>query len=257
MKKVLILVSSLFLLPIGFIHAASANIVVDTSGNSINAIQGSVVIPASVHLSSEIHTGDSAISVWITYPKLDQTSGEVDFAGLAPGGFTGKRVIFSIIGDFGTSTINNLNFKNILALKNDGKGTEVPVKMLAQMSSEPSDGTAPEPFAIKISNSEDVFGGREFASWIAQDKGCGIARYEVAEKFVFSPSAKDWKKATSPYQIADTLLIKQLYIKATDYSGNFRIESVSLPRRMYLEILLAIILGSLCVIFVKRSLRQQ
>jgi len=241
----------ILLLPVS-VFAGALVIEIDTKGLSINAIEGKVTLPTGLDVS-QIQTGESAILIWIKKPEVNTESSVIEFAGLTPGGFQGRKPLFTIVGDFDDSSVSKISFNDITAFKNDGEGTRAEVSLLTLNSTIQTDEVIPEPFAITFSESKDIFEGKRFATFYAQDKQSGIDRYEVAEKSLFHPKESDWKIVQSPYEVKDPSMLKKLYVKAIDEEGNFRIEAKSLPNRKFAFLFLAIIILSICVTLVRRS----
>lgn len=236
-----LLIATLLLLPsVGI--AATIDVNIDTLGQSVNAIEGKIVIPSWLSVK-DIYTGNSEIVFWVQSPVYDDASHSVSFAGLTPGGFLGKGTLFSITGDFAAGDEALLKSSGVIALKNDGLGTKVPVKISFLSANPAQDIFSPEPFPITVSKSESLFEGKTFASFSATDKGLGLDHYDVAEKLIGSPQESDWHTEASPYEIKDSSLLKNVFVRAVDKAGNSRIESVALPHRH-------IALGILAIIFI-------
>lgn len=254
MNKYLLTLFGMFLLSPIFAFASSVVIEVDIGKEIINAIEGTVVLPNDV-VVDQIQTGNSAILFWVSQPLYDKDSNTITFAGLIPGGVSGKRPVLSIVGDLSSSQINKITFNGVRALKNDGNGSQTKVTLRALMTSVIEDTTKPESFEIILSRSEDVFNNNLFASFATQDKLSGVDRFEISERLILAPNSEDWVQGVSPYEIRDRWLIKKIYIKAIDKNGNSIVISQALSNRKYLVLLLAIIFGVLCAIFFKRSRR--
>lgn len=254
MKKLFLTILFILILP-SIARAASAAIEIDTLGATVNALEGDILLPANFVVSS-VETGHSIILIWIDGPTINASARNIHFAGLTPGGFQGVAQVFNLVGEFNASDIGKIKFANIRALKNDGEGTGTKVKLSAKSATTLEDKIAPGAFAINIAESLDLFGGRKFATFIAQDKQTGVAKYEVSENYLW-PSEGDWQEARSPYQIKDSFMIKKLYVRAIDQAGNARVESVSLPNRKWLLIFLAIIIAVICTVYLKRRRERQ
>jgi hypothetical protein len=249
MKKLIL--SLIFLIPAGS-QAASVVIEVDTGTVSVNALEATVILPTGVEVES-IRTGRSSILFWIEEPKYDEASRGIRFAGTTPGGFSGRREIFTITGTFTEERIQGIRFTGVNALRNDGIGSAVPVKLRAIAGDTEDDVIPPDSIYIEVGKSGDLFGGRTFLSFVSQDKNSGIERYEVAEKFIGKPMEGDWREAKSPYEAEDQLLLKKVFVKAIDKDGNERVGTIGLPYRGYLMWFVAILIVVLCIIYVRRS----
>lgn len=248
MKKLFITI--LFAFPV-IVSATHVLVEVDTMGESVNAIEGMVFVKNSS--VGDIRIGGSSVLIWIERPTFDSEVGAIRFSGITPGGFSGKRELFVVEGG---GLPSDISFGEVVALKNDGKGTEVSVLLSAMSAKSAEDFIAPEPFDLYFSSgSPDIFDGEKFISFVTQDKGSGVARYEVAETFVFGPSDTKWKEVQSPYQIVDNLLIKKVYVRATDMKGNYTVSSTALPNRIYVSLILAIIILASCTLLLRKYFR--
>jgi hypothetical protein len=244
-----LLIATCFLLPSFALAAIEVDI---ESPLSVNAVEGSIMVSKSVNVK-DIYTGNSQIVFWISGPKYDTESHRIDFAGLSPGGFQGKAALFTLEGDMAPG---DLKLSELTTLANDGSGTPIKAKLSFRTVASSDDAFAPEPFSIALSNSDELFDGKTFASFSAVDKGLGIDHYEVAEKLIGTPNEADWQREVSPYEVHNRALLKEIYVKAVDKAGNYRIESIPLPRRRAAYIFLAIILVALCAFALrKRSSR--
>jgi len=235
-----------------FVTASSADIVVDAGNNLINALEATVKFPASMKITG-VQDGDSAILIWITKPNLDSKTHSVSLSGITPGGFQGKKTLFSFTGEFNPADLSKILFSEVRALKNDGEGTAVKVKLEAKIAEAKEDTNSPEPFKPIISSSPDIFEGRYFISFLTQDKGVGIDRYEYADTWLFGPSKNDWGITDSPMVLTKLQTFKKIFVKAVDRAGNERIEAVSGPYRSYVLVVGLLIITVL--LFVWRRMK--
>lgn len=224
MRKTYYLFLGLFVLLPLLTQASTAIVEVDTLGNSINALETTIVFPKSIFIS-KIMDGNSVINFWIKTATLDEQSNSISFSGLTPGGFVGQHRVLAIVGDFKISDLASVSFQNITALKNDGEGTSATVKFFIKNQEISDDSTPPEPFALYISKAENIFDNKYFLSFATQDKGLGVDHYEYADSWFGSPSEYDWKRIASPMELSSKSLFKKIFIKAIDKSGNERMQS--------------------------------
>ena len=195
--------------------AATAVIEVDTGVEDINALEGTLVLPESVHVR-EIQTGNSVILMWVEEPR--QTGNIITFAGITPGGFEGVYPVFTINGEFDEEDLERVRFESINALKNDGSGASVPVKMSLSLIAFKGDIEPPEDFRPVVASNPNVFDGEYFLVFATQDKGSGIDRYEVREgRWGF------FREVESPYLLKYQRLDRDVYVKAIDNAGNERV----------------------------------
>lgn len=198
--------------------AATAVVSVDTGGDNINALEGSVVFPETVHID-QIGAGSSVISMWVIPPKQDGYA--VNFSGITPGGFSGTHTVFTIVGDFTGEDIARTRFISVTALKNDGLGTQGTAVLSIALTPAKFDTEPPETFIPAIARDSNVFDGKYFLVFSAQDKSSGISHYEVREGW-WGP----FHEATSPYLLKNQGLTTDVYVKAIDNAGNERVAVV-------------------------------
>ncbi|HVM76632.1 MAG TPA: cohesin domain-containing protein [Candidatus Paceibacterota bacterium] len=218
-------------------------VTLDTQGASANAVQGSVFFPPGLLSLQLIDTGSSMVNFWVTPPE-QTSSGEIDFAGIIPGGFNGSS------GPIVAFTFNpvapgaaSLTLASATVLANDGKGSDLPVAVSgtsisissaagAIPAAPPHSVVAPDSFTPQIEQNPDFFNGQYFLVFGTIDKGTGIDHYEVMEVptgWLGWGTSASWQTATSPYVLGDQSLSSNIYVRAVDHAGNFIV--VSLPAR--------------------------
>jgi hypothetical protein len=203
----------------------------NTEGVSINAVEGEVVLPATVELRG-VQTGSSVVSVWLEQPKgACEAECRIRFSGIIPGGYSGPDgYLFSaiVIAPAGTLSVTA---ESVRTYKNDGFGTEIQtdvagleltVSATAETPALPDDTVAPEPFTIELSKDANVFDGQYFIAFQAQDKLSGVSFYEVREYDPWWPFA-EWVRADSPYVLNDQDLSSVIEVRAVDQAGNERV----------------------------------
>lgn len=208
------------------------NILLNTEGESINAIEGKIVFPDKLLEAKEIRDGNSIINFWIKQPDTSQY-GVVNFSGIIPGGYNeAKGFIFSIVFQVKAEGSGAVEISDAGILLNNGKGTPANVKIspfrfsiskenlgvLSEIQTT-KDLAPPENFKPEISNSPDLFNGKWFLAFATQDKGSGIAYYKVCEG-----SKTKCVIAESPYVLQNQNLDQVIFVKAVDRNGNERIE---------------------------------
>lgn len=197
----------------------------DTQKENINAIEGKINYPNSLEIK-EIRDGGSAITLWIKKPQSED--GKIIFAGITPGGVIAKKgKIFSIIFSAKNSGKAIISLSDARALLNDSKGTVAKLQVLSlkfniteqptvsQISLISKDNDPPVPFQPKISGDPNIFEGKKFIVFVAQDKQSGIDYYEIREGWF-----GDWMRAGSPHLLKDQQLKSYIYVRAIDKAGN-------------------------------------
>jgi len=220
---------------------AQVDLFLNSKAESINAIEGKITFPAELLKLKEIRDGGTIVNLWIDKPKADST-GEIVFSGITPGGVNIENgFIFSLIFEAIKSGVATLGISEARILLNDGQGTLASLNILPldiaisealplskSVVIEVSDVLPPEQFKPEIAQDQTVFNGKYFLAFATQDKGSGMAKYEVREsrqKLFFFLSS--WKEAASPYLLTDQELKSYVFIKAVDLKGNERIEVIS------------------------------
>ena len=138
----------------------------------------------------------------------------------------------------------NIQIENAKVFLNDSEASDAKVKISnlnLEIQKNPSvasqgqklvlDFLPPDEFKIYLSKDRNVFDNSLFLSFNAQDKGSGINRYEVREKFLGIWG--DWKIGESPYPLSDKLSLSIIEVKAVDNVGRER-ETLFVPFRLYL-----------------------
>lgn len=213
-------------------HEFELILYLDTQKENINAIEGRISYPNNLEIQ-DIKDGNSVINLWIEKPRLK--AGKIIFAGITPGGVITKRgKIFSIIfraKNFGGAIVSVLDTR---ALLNDGSGAPARLKAaslkfnvleqptMSQISFIAEDKDPPNPFQPQISSDPNIFEGKKFIVFVAQDKGSGVDHYEIKESWFGS-----WRKAESPHLLRDQQLKSYIYVRAVDKAGNVQTVTIS------------------------------
>lgn len=230
---------------------------VNTLSKAINTVSGSISIPQNFTVS-DIRSGNSVISIWITNPQLDAHNG-ISFAGGTPGGYNGSNgQLFSFIltsKQEGTFTLTEQNLKILL---NDGNGTEAksqPQTLALTISTKAgstttsfvatTDTTPPEQFKPVISKDKNVADNKFFASFFAVDKDSGIARYTISEQpYLFSWLSTSSTTENSPFILTNQVLPEKVIVKAYDRAGNVTEATAAKPAGIlfYIYVLVSILI---------------
>lgn len=251
-----------------------ADIVLNTEGEVINAVEGSILFPEDSLWLVEAIDGNSIINFWIERPAL-KSHGKVVFSGIVPGGYVGDRAhLFSLVFKTRKEGYGAIEFQGVRVLKNDGIGTSAETKISnvqffasgqsprSQLSDpKMKDTERPESFVPEIAKNPALFDERWFVVFATQDKASGIDRYEVKEsrQMMVSVFVK-WIPAESPHVLADQELRSFVWIKAVDKAGNERIIKIEPkhPLAWYENyekwIIIIVIVGLLIIAFVARKL---
>lgn len=218
---------------------AQLEVLLDTEGEQLNAFEGSLAAPDMLEITG-VRDGGSVAPLWVEAPRL-VAHNVVPFSGVIPGGYAGKGVVlFSLTARAVREGAGAVTFSGLRALLNDGRGTATPASAsplqltvlgttAAPVALTFKDTVPPEPFSVALTRDPNVFAGRWFAVFVAQDKGSGLDHYEVAEvegSPVASSSALPWQEARRPYPLLDQTRQSTLYVRAIDRAGNVRVAVV-------------------------------
>lgn len=233
---------------------------------SVNAIQTAIFIPEELTIV-DIAEGNSVINFWVEKPNFDKSSRLLTFSGIIPGGLQGEKEPLLIVkfktekqeGETYLSFDKNKTKVYIHTPEGVEDSLELDDLILRIEKGKESiavpavDNVPPEDFKPEISQDRNIFENRWFLVFATQDKGFGIARYEVCEG-----NKRKCVTAESPYVLQDQELKSFIFIKAVDNAGNERIVKIA-PRNPFawyknFENWIIIILGVLFAIFVAKKL---
>ena len=203
-----------------------ADVWLNTQGESLNALEGRLLFPDALEVAG-ISDGGSVVTVWLDAP-MSRGPGSISFSGITPGGYNAERgFLFSVVFRAKEEGVAALSFEHMQVFLNDGNATPAPVSEISaklviseeapSSLSDVSDTTPPEPFSLALAESPVAFDGKKVLIFAAQDKGFGVARYEVCEGFFASCVVAD-----SPYVLQQQSTDSFITVHAVDHSGNVR-----------------------------------
>lgn len=214
-------------------------LLLDTQGESINALEGTISFPENLLVLKKISDGNSVVNFWVEKPQAN--SGAISFSGITPGGVTIKEgLVFSLTFEALSAGQADLDISAARALLNDGEGSPAALKILnlslnisgesgklPPVAVEVADNLPPESFNAELAQDKNIFDNRHFIVFATQDKGSGLAGYQVREsRSKFLAFLKSWHQAESPYLLQDQELKSYIFIKALDLNGNEKIEVI-------------------------------
>jgi hypothetical protein len=226
--------------PVTGAHGAQViEVTLNTQGQSVNALAAHLTFNPSEFSIAEVTDGGSVVNLWIEPPTFSNSAGTVDFSGIIPGGADvsdGTVVNIDIVpAENGVSA--GFQVASATALLNDGKGTPASLTIksgsfaMTVLSSTPPlavNTQPPDPFVPEVGHSPTIFNDQYFVSFSTTDQNSGINHYEVLEVPTGSGGAKSsgWQVAQSSYLLQDQMLSSNIYVRAVDNAGNFRMEEV-------------------------------
>ncbi len=223
----------------------AARITIDTGKESVNAVELRLGFSKNDFRIVSIQDGNSIINGWVDRPTIDESAGTVSFSGIVPGGFSGADGLVAtlLVEPRAAGTMPPLQMTGGMAFRNDGLGTplavsfdvepwlvsEIPTSSNRLLTAE--DRRPPEEFMPEIVRDRALFDGRAALVFMTEDKQTGIERYDVLEvpAGLRHGDVSGWHEAESPYLLLDQALRSDIYVRAVDYAGNFRIVSVPAP----------------------------
>jgi hypothetical protein len=215
-------------------------LIMDTEKESVNALEAHVTFDPKEFSVSGISDGGSVVDLWLEHPTVSNDAGTIDISGIVPGGIDtpqGTIITITIVPEQ-TGTSGGFTIVSGRVLLNDGKGTPAKLSFSSNpfpittaplsTSTSPVDTEAPGPFTPEIARDQNLFGGQYFLVFAATDIHSGIDHYEILEvPRGKSGSIVSWQEVQSPYVLRDQTLSSDIYLRAVDKTGNFRV--VKLP----------------------------
>lgn len=204
---------------------------------AVNAIEAALNIPTGFELENA-SDGNTIVSLWIEQPHYDRETHTLSFSGIIPGGFsgTGQLLKFSLKAEMpGISTLS-FDHGRTTVYRNSPDGTlESTVLRTLTLSAEkgvtpalapPADTEPPEAFTSVVTRDPQLYDGAWTLIFATQDKGSGIAQYEVSESPTRETNSNKllWTKAESPYRLSGEIPARYIYVRAIDEQGNIRTE---------------------------------
>jgi hypothetical protein len=210
-------------------------IFLDTEGETVNSIDGSIVLSDEHNGNFEVKdlsTVGSVFSLWPRKPSLEE-SNKIYFVGGIPGGVKGDRLLlFKVVVKINDEGKFLVKPGKIVVYKNDGLGTEISITKDSSSISVGSpnktptdrwkevisnDNIAPEPFSISLIQDVNLFDGKKFVSFETNDRESGISYYEVKE------GNYPVVRTGTTYVLIDQDKNVDVTVTAYDKAGNFQI----------------------------------
>ena len=220
--------------------ANTLEILLDTEGETINTIDGSIQISSShsdlTKIIQSLSTRASAFTLWPNKPSLSK--GDISFVGGVPNGIKGKDIIlFTVMLASNDSTDISFSAKSVSGFLNDGQASKIDIKLspasfvvspigdvsnsdLAKVIME--DKTPPKPFDIEVGRDDSIYDGKIFISFSTTDDDSGINRYEVIE------GSNPVIRSGSPYVLTNQGANETITVIAVDNAGNIQASSIDL-----------------------------
>lgn len=219
------------------------SLVLNTENESINAIEASLKYSDNLELQN-ISDGNSIINLWISKPKLENSQNPIFLSGLIPGGIrTSEGVVLNLTLKSLYNGRGSIQIENAKIFLNDPDASEAKIKTanlnfeiqnnlsnISQGQKLILDFLPPDEFNIYLSKDRNIFNNSWFVSFNAQDKGSGVNRYEIREKFLGLWGS--WRVSESPHPLSDQLLLSIIEMRAVDNVERERV-AMFVPIRLY------------------------
>lgn len=213
------------------------------SDKPLNAVSVVIDLPYPLEVV-DYSDGDSIINFWTSRPHVND-AGKVEFAGIIPGGFVGKKgsrlvTLFVKASKPGTYDVD-LDWTSKAYVNAPGAPEEIlsarPVTLVAtlgrdNLANDISDIDSPEQFTPTLIQADTESSNSWQAVFSTVDKGSGMDRFEMAEsRRAYTPlsalgAALAWHVVDSPVTLSDQALTSYVYVKAVDKKGNARVEII-------------------------------
>ncbi|MEK7114160.1 MAG: hypothetical protein AAB850_01265 [Patescibacteria group bacterium] len=246
-------------------------ILLDTE-NDVNAVEAAFVIPSGLELV-KTSNGNAIVSFWIEQPNYDTATRMLSFSGIIPGGYSGTGQLLKVTLKANVAGPITLSFDRArtAVYQNSPDGTLEPINVLslalravpalASAKAPIADTAPPEAFTPLVARDSQLYDGAWTLVFATQDKGSGIAYYEVSESSArtINPNTLAWTKAESPYRLDNQTPARYIYVRAFDEQGNIRTELYTQERPFsWLDgLVLGILIGALILfIFWKRTKKR-
>ncbi len=204
------------------------DLILDTQGENINALEGTIIFPTDLLELKRVDDGGSIVNYWINRPDFKDDN----FAGIIPAGFNGRAKVLSLIFEVKAGGNDIIDLTDARVLLNDGKASDAVLGIKDFPFQFPNgasiaddtlvkdelDTDPPEEFNILFTKDENLFDGQYVLIFATQDKGSGVAYYAVNE-------GEGFYEAQSPYVLSEQGLSQGVIVRAFDKAGNFREET--------------------------------
>ncbi len=221
----------------------AVTVTIDTGATSINTLAGKIFFTPTERECTVQSGASSIINTWINSPASN--NGEISFAGIIPGGYTGTGSIATITcnsnNDISESPVV-LNPKDFEIYLNDGTGQLANVSIAKNQTLDQqvrqtlndqikTDQTAPEILALNIIKPENLSDNNYLLIFNIVDKQSGLTETALAtSNRKFNPETDQQKinslhfiNIYSPFVLPITEFQQYHYFKATDAAGNIKL----------------------------------
>lgn len=257
---------------IGIMEEFYVDVMLDTEGQAINGIEGTINVIGDNIRFIRAENGKSFIDLWVLPPK-ETSSNQIKFAGVSSTNFQGVIDPFNQEKNMpGIATRlyfiatkpgeSQFILSGASVTLSDGKGTKINLptaylplvieSRLEVVTSKIKDITKPELKAQVIQNI-NLFDNQYALIYKANDKDSGIKKVLIKE------GNSEWREITSPYLLEDQTRQNQIVIKAINFSDLERIIKINpkyYKNNSALHIFIAVIVIILLTLIKKRKIKN-
>lgn len=217
------------------------SIQLNTEGENLNAVSGSILFPSDTLALQAIRDGDSVVNFWIIKPTeapfTDKLS-SVRYSGTIPGGYNGTGKLFSLVFQaIAPTSAAQITAQELVHLKHDGRGTlttsasnpllfQIQAKTDSLTNPDTStlvipltDTTAPLLIEASVVQDRNLYDNKWVVIFFTVDPESGIDHYEIQESNNPEPTAEPWRTVASPEPLADQSRAQWVHIKAVNRAG--------------------------------------
>lgn len=210
------------------------NVLLDTEGKKVNTVAGTLHYPSVLLEFKRIATADSVIKHWVESPTAE--GGQIDFAGIIPGGFAGRadplrspeqelpgKILTAVfrVNEVGQGKVTWSRTESYL---HDGRGTELPtagreLQVVTRSTREEGPLELSEPASalrfteLSWKREPGLWDGRPFIVFEAVDENYGIE--EVRWRY----AGGKWRQAESPLLLESDAPVRTIEIEAENTAG--------------------------------------
>lgn len=211
------------------------NVFLDTTGNTVNAVEGSIRFSDELNLL-DVRLTNSLVPLWVTPPAM-KIKGTLSFAGVLPGGYEGQGNLFTLVFSTAKKGDAQVSVGDTAVYKNDGLGSRASIAprqytiVIHEPSGKPfranvdADVLPPEPFVPELTSGEPFMMQGPVLVFSTIDKDSGVDHYELASSYMRDAKEKDlsWNSVESPYALTEEDGARYVYIRVIDRAGNTRL----------------------------------
>jgi len=247
------------------------DLLLDTGGQSVNTISGSVIFPSDNISFVRAEEGKSIINLWLDKPELAGNS--ISFIGIISNGFDGvidpfnpkdkiPGLVIRLIFESKEKGQASITAKDFSLNLNDGLGTEIKIPDAYKIidigdffnKKEFIDDNVSTPgIEAYITRDSNLFDNKYVLIFNANDKETGIKNVMIKE------GNREWVSIESPYLLRDQSRHSTITLKATNYSGEsviFKIDIIPHTIKPFIMVIVLILIIIILSFLIFRKIHE-